>query len=154
MATSRSDPTAVRRGTGRRPKAVVLLDSPALQDLDTNVPVKVPEALRDLWHAIIDDLRSRELRPVDLEHIDALVMAANRRRQAVDAIERDGLFVVGPTGALSAHPGVKIERDATMLALRISAEYGLTLATRMRLGLIQLAGISGLAQINAGLDTR
>jgi P27 family predicted phage terminase small subunit len=154
MATSRADPTRARRGTGTRP-------APAKKKSKTLVrktlegpqpPAPLPAEVRPLWDAVLADLTGRGLMPSDLEALHAMVMAAHRRRQAAALVDELGLLVIGPTGALMANPAVKIERESTVLCMRIAQDFGLTLASRMRLGLIQLAGESLLQSLTADLD--
>jgi phage terminase small subunit len=51
------------------------------------------------------------------------------------------------------NPLVKVERDMAATYMRISNDFGLTIAARLRLGLIQLAGQSILQSLNADLDS-
>lgn len=81
-----------------------------------------------------------------------MVMAAHRRRQAAALVEEFGLLITSPTGELKANPAVKIERESAVMCLRLAQDFGLTLAARMRLGLIELAGRSLLQSLNDDLD--
>ena len=47
---------------------------------------------------------------------------------------------------------LKIEKDATATYLRLAEQYGLTLASRMRLGLMTLVGESMLGALNRDLN--
>lgn len=154
MATTRADATRARRGTGTRPapakrksKTIVVADP-----VGPRPPAPIPDEVAGLWDAVISDLRGRGLMSSDLEALHALVMSAHRRRQAAALIEEFGLLVVGPSGAWVANPAVKIEREATATCIRIAQDFGLTLASRMRLGLIELAGRSLLQSLNDDLD--
>jgi hypothetical protein len=51
-----------------------------------------------------------------------------------------------------ANPAIKVEKDAAATFLRLAEQYGLTLAARLRLGLMQLAGESMLASLDRDLD--
>lgn len=159
MATARRDPNAAKRGTGRKPKrAATVVQAAPLVVLDSvrpvlpEPPVPLPDNVRPLWDAIMGDLADRGLRASDYELLHALCMAAHRRREAAALVSLHGLVLIGATGQAVANPALRIERDNAQLVARLAQEFGLSLASRMRLGLIELAGMSTLQSISAALD--
>lgn len=72
-------------------------------------------------------------------------MLSRQAAVAYDAarlVEEEGLVVTGALGQKVAHPLLRIERDAANVYLRFAERFGLDVASRMRLGLMQLAGQS------------
>jgi phage terminase small subunit len=67
--------------------------------------------------------------PAGLTLLGELAEAMQRAREAREAIRRDGLIVVGPTGGRRPHPAVGIERDArrgvlaALAALQLDVEH-------------------------------
>jgi P27 family predicted phage terminase small subunit len=147
------DPTRAKRGTGHRPKAgelkianepdAILLTSssgppPPPADLDH------PHAIA-VWNEVVGELYPRGLRGIDLEAIRMLASQAALAFDAAHGAEgyrRTGLMVTGANGNPTVNPLVRVERDAANLYLRFSERFGLDVASRMRLGLLQLAGQS------------
>jgi P27 family predicted phage terminase small subunit len=73
----------------------------------------------------------------------ALAMLVRQYHRMVDAgklVENYGVAFTAPNGAVGVSPFLKAERDSTAMFLRLAEHYGLTLASRMRLGLMRLAG--------------
>ncbi len=158
------DPKRAQRRTGNRRKPD---EAPAAAKLEVvpDLPTrgrsgrKPPPAPRDLpppaqamWDVIVAELLHQDLRETDFEAIRLLVMSAYRARQAAENIEQYGIIVMGERGGPIVNPLVKLERDSTMTYLRLAEQYGLTLASRLRLGLMQLAGQSVLSALNEDLD--
>ena len=144
------DPTRARRATGHRRKAgdVKIASEPgALLLVDSAGPPPAPEDLTHphaiaVWDRIVAELYPRGLRPVDYEAVRMTARQAAIAYDAGRAVEAGGLVVIGALGAPVTNPAVRIERDAANLYLRFSERFGLDVASRMRLGLLQLAGQS------------
>lgn len=165
------DPTRARRGTGHREKPgeakvtnIVVL--PPLVDDDDRIdgndptssaangldpPIDLPAAMHDLWRMAVSELEPRGLRAADLESLRQMCLMAYRARQAFELISQYGFLVKGARGPI-VNPAVKAERDAVAAYQRIATEFSLTLASRVRLGLMQLAGASILRTLNDDLD--
>lgn len=148
------DPTRERRQTGNRPmpgqaKAVevVALPQHSLQEPPADLP---PEAA-DMFRRVVTELAPRGLRDADLESIAMMCYSAHVHRQAREKIAETGILVKGPRGPM-VNPLVKVARDEAATYLRLANEFGLTLASRLRLGLMQLAGESILSSLNRDLD--
>lgn len=165
MAKGRpADPTRARRKTGNRPEAgagkksptavVPLAASPDGVDLPS--VFDPPEEFRGfevekLWRTAVAELYPRGLRPADLEVVRQMCNAAQRARQAATHIEQFGMTVETKYGT-AVNPMLKVEKDATATYLRLADAMGLTLAARLRLGLMQVMGESLLQSLNHDLD--
>lgn len=149
-------PTRSRTRTGNRrkpneaPKLATVTNLPG-RVIEAPPPDDLPEACKAMWEIIVGELAHRNLNPADLEAIRQLVTAAYRARQAAAEINRLGILVQGERGPM-VNPLCKLERDATMTYLRLAEQYGLTIASRLRLGLMALAGETVLSALNEDLD--
>ena len=74
--------------------------------------------------------------------------------QAVANIQQFGVLVKGPQGTPIPNPLLKIQKDAAATMLRFAETLGLTPAARIRVGLMEVTGMSLLAGINAALDEK
>jgi P27 family predicted phage terminase small subunit len=149
MSPRKVDPTRKRRGTGHRPKAGelrVAADEPAALDLVTSSGPPAPPAdlehphARAVWDAVVRELYPRGLREVDYVSIRMLARQAAVAYDAALLVDGGGMVVEGAFGQPMTNPAIRIERDAATLYLRFAERFGLDLASRMRLGLMQLAG--------------
>lgn len=148
------DPNREKRGTGHHPttaKPKVELVRSLPVDEAPPPPEDLPHDVHELWRVSIAELQHKGLRPADYEAIRLMCLMALRARQASDHIATWGLLVEGERGPLT-NPMIKVERDASMTYLRIAQDFGLTFASRLRLGLMRLSGESLLGQLNRELD--
>jgi P27 family predicted phage terminase small subunit len=143
------DPTRARRGTGHRAKSPAKVkparEPAALLLADAQGPPEPPAELEHphaiaVWKAVVAELYPRGLRPVDLISIGMLARQAALAHDAAAYVEGEGLMVRGERGGMIANPAVRVERDAANLYLRFAERFGLDVASRMRLGLMQLTG--------------
>lgn len=149
-----ADPTRARRQTGNRPKPgqaktaeIVALPTPTLPE----PPADLPPAAAEMYRRVVAELAPRGLRDADLESIAMMCYSAAIHKEAREKIAETGLLVKGPRGPM-VNPLVKVARDEAATYLRLANEFGLTLASRLRLGLMQLAGESILSSLNRELD--
>lgn len=150
------DPTRTRRQTGNRPKPGEAKPAKEVARIEpvSSLPVAPAGIVGSgiaIWDTVIAELWPRGLRESDLEGVRMMVIAAMRHRQAAASIEEYGLIVEGPKGPM-VNPAVKVEKDSAATFIRLAEAFGLTLAARLRLGLLQLAGESILASISKDLD--
>jgi P27 family predicted phage terminase small subunit len=152
-----ADPTRARRGTGNRPKAgqvkgkeIAVLATPAGPSLP-EPPEDLPGPAAEMFRRATAELANRGLKDVDLEALTMMCWSAYVHAEARQQIARTGVLVKGPRGPM-VNPMVKVARDEAATFLRIANEFGFTLAARLRLGLMQLAGESLLASMNKDLD--
>lgn len=148
------DPTRARRQTGNRPKpgeakvaTIAVLPTPSLPE----PPEDLSPAAAEMFRRVVVELHPRGLRDADLESIAMMCHAADIHRQARMQIAATGILVKGPRGPM-VNPLVKVAREEAATYLRLANEFGLTLAARLRLGLMQLAGESILSSLNRELD--
>lgn len=167
MAKGRpADPTRVRRKTGNRPEAgkgkksatEIVPVSGGVRDVVPDLPPAfdppeefVGHDVEKLWRTAVAELHPRGLKPADLEVIRQMCNSAQRAREAAKYIESNGMLVQTPFG-FAVNPMLKVEKDATATYLRLADAMGLTLAARMRLGLMQVMGESLLSSLNRDLD--
>lgn len=156
MAKGRpADPTRARRATGNRPQAgEVKTPEVSIVLRDENLPVApeyLPEGAQETFNRIVDELQPRGLRDADLEAIAMLCQSAWIHQEATKNIASQGLIVKGARGPM-VNPLVKVARDEAANYLRLADAFGLTLGSRLRLGLMQLTGESILSSLNRELD--
>lgn len=163
MAKGRpADPTRARRQTGNRPKpgeakvnanakqaaeVAIAAPGPALPEPPADL---MPDA-QEMFRRVVAELTPRGLREADLEAISMMCYSACLHQEARRKLAETGILVKGPRGPM-VNPLVKVARDEAAIYLRLANEFGLTLAARLRLGLIQLAGESILTSLNNDLD--
>ena len=153
MARGRkADPTRAKRGTGHRPAGVSspAKSEPAAIMLAGDQPPPPPADLThphaiEVWNAVVPELWPRGLRAVDLEAIRMLCSQAALAWEASSGAHgwtEAGIMIAGPGGRPIVNPLVRVERDAVNSYLRFAERFGLDIASRMRLGLMTLAGQS------------
>ena len=151
----KADPTRARRQTGNRPKpgeakpAKEIAVLPAVEIFQP--PPDLPEQAQEMFAKVVSELAPRGLRESDLESIAMMCYSAHVHREARRQISATGVLVKGPRGPM-VNPLIKVARDEANTYLRLANEFGLTLAARLRLGLMQLAGESILSALNRELD--
>lgn len=156
MAKGRpADPTRARRQTGNRPQAgevktpeiVVRI----MEDHLPSAPEYLPDGAKEIFTNIVRELSTNGLRDADLEAVAMLCHSAWIHQEATRLIASQGLIVKGPRGPM-VNPMVKVARDEASNYLRMADAFGLTLGSRLRLGLMALTGESILASLNKELD--
>jgi P27 family predicted phage terminase small subunit len=115
------------------------------------VPDTLPDEVREMFSRVVEELRPRGLRSVDLEALEIMCHSAFAHREARRFVAKYGVMV-NVKGRPMPNPALKVARDEAAAYMRIANEYGLTLAARLRLGLMQLAGESMLAAMSNDLD--
>lgn len=104
-----------------------------------------------MFRRVVADLMPRGLREADLEAISMMCYSAHIHYEARRQIAATGVLVKGLRGPM-VNPLIKVARDEANTYLRLANEFGLTLAARLRLGLMQLAGESMLEAMSKDLD--
>lgn len=115
------------------------------------IPDALPPEAQAMFQRIVDELAPRGLREADIEAITMMCHSAYVHQQAREFVRRNGVMVL-VNGRPIVNPAIKVARDEAANYLRLASEYGLTLAARLRLGLMQLAGESMLASLSRDLD--
>lgn len=105
-----------------------------------------------MFRRIVAELHPRGLRDADIDAVAMLAHSAWLHQEARARIAESGLLVKGPRGPM-VNPLIKVAREEAQVYLRLSDSFGLTISSRLRLGLMQLAGEGMLASLNKELDT-
>lgn len=161
MAKGRpADPTRAKRQTGHRPKpgeakpakaaAAVVVAPPSLPP-EFEPPADLTPEAQAMYRRVVAELAPRGLREADLEALAMMCHSASIHYEARRQIAATGVLVKGPRGPM-VNPLIRVARDEANTYLRLANEFGLTLAARLRLGLMQLAGESIVASLNRDLD--
>lgn len=145
-----ADPTRATRKTGNRPLPGEAKKSVAVVPLEARVmlpepPADLPEGAAVVFRKVIAELDTRGLKETDVEAVAMLSHSAWVHSEARRIIAETGMMVPLPNGGYGLNPMVKVARDEAATYMKIAAEFGLTPAARLRLGLMTLAGQS-LAQ--------
>lgn len=157
-----ADPTRNRRGTGNRPAqgtpqvvkaAPVVLASASPERFVP--PASLPEVVHPVWRAIIDDLGgANHMRDSYLPAVQAYCEAVYIHAEASANIHQFGILVKGTNGTPMANPLIRVQKDAAATMLRYAETLGLTPAGRIRLGLMEITGMSLLGSLHDSLDRK
>lgn len=155
-----ADPGRARRGTGNRPKpgqakqlkpALVVPGSAVTVPESYPPPADLPAVVHDVWRAAVSDLGgASHMRDSFTPALYAYCQAVYIHAQASANIAQFGVLVKGPHGPI-ANPLLKVQKDAAATMLRMAETLGLTPAARIRVGLMEVTGMSLLAGINQAL---
>ncbi len=124
-------------GTTRGPKAA----PHALEDAFTEAPPmpdSLPDAMTGEWDTVVSDLTEREiLNEAMLGTVETYIRAKWNERQAQKAIDEHGAVVRASDGSLKQNPASSLLGKSQAVIVRLSAELGLTPASRARSGMKQ-----------------
>jgi P27 family predicted phage terminase small subunit len=124
-------------GEGALTKGKARDECPGCAGTGTSLPAEMVST----WTAVVAALGpTSTLRDGDAFALELLVRQYHRVKQAGELVDKYGIVSRSESGAVTVSPFVKAERDATAAFLRLAEHYGLTVASRMRLGLLQLVG--------------
>lgn len=159
MAKGRpADPSRARRGTGNRPKpgeAKPAAKAPLIQVAPIESfapPANLPAEVHDVWRSIVADLGgSNHMRESFEPSLAAYCQAVYLHAQASAQIVKYGILVNGTNGPMP-NPLIKVQKDAAATMLRYAETLGLTPAARIRLGLMEITGMSLLSTLNQAID--
>lgn len=157
------DPGRAKRGTGNRPAqgkkkaatdAIVLAEPAPLCTADLPAPPEgLPEVIHEAWYVAVAEMGGNgHLRPIDLEHLEVWAWAKWEFHDASAKLAM-GTIVKGPNGPMK-NPAHQIAKDAAATMRMYSDMLGLNPGARIRLGLMEIAGMSLLAGLNESLDRR
>ena len=73
-------------------------------------PTHLSEESRRLWDEIVSEFEIRDA--PGLAILQSGLVSRDRADQAKQVLDDEGLTVVGPNGAIKAHPAVPVERDS------------------------------------------
>jgi P27 family predicted phage terminase small subunit len=153
MAKGRpKDPTAARRGTGRKPPEPAL---PAVIDPAEVCALVPPEDLegvaRDAWRVCVAEMQAnRQLREADLIMLRAYVEAVHVHAEATAKIHEFGVLVASPRGPIP-NPMIRVQDNAARTIRLLSENLGLNPIARIRAGIMEVAGASMVLDIRERL---
>lgn len=84
--------------------------------------------------------------------IEALVRQYHRMKAAGNVVDEYGVVQVDASGNSVPSRFAREEREATAMFLRLAEHFGLTVASRMRLGLMNLQGMTMAQQLHQDLN--
>lgn len=155
------DPTRARRGTGNHPKpgeakkskSVVPAIARRLTPAESFPPPDyLPDTVKDFWITVVDDLGgANNIRGSYLPSLIAYCEALAVHQEASAHLHKYGLLV-SQEGRAVPNPMIKVQKDAAATMLRYAETLGLTPSARIRLGLMEVTGISLLSSLNASLE--
>jgi P27 family predicted phage terminase small subunit len=97
------------------------------------IPASIPVEMHGEWQAVLDDMAERKiLTDAMLPTIESYILAVYNMRQAQKAIEQYGVLVTGRDGVPKQNPAVSLIGKCNTTIQRLSAELGLTPASRSR----------------------
>lgn len=152
------DPTRARRRTGHRRKPdeapkLAVMPAPEREALGLEPPPDLSEEGKLIWTQLLELMGPGSgVRPIDAFGLEALVRQYVRMRQMGAIVDQYGPIAKRASGDVVPTPFARAERDATAAFLRLAEQYGLTTASRLRLGLMQLVGRSLSEALSADLE--
>lgn len=87
-------------------------------------PKHLSKQQKTLWTSIVERY---QLQPEHLAQLQLGLEALDRVAQAREAIDKEGLTVMGTRGAVVPHPALAVERDSRTAALRALKQLNLDL---------------------------
>ncbi len=153
----RPSPKRAPSGTSHHPAAgeqVVEIaaqahDSALVQEIAAELPEGLP---RRVFLRSVDELGER-MRDMDLEALRVMAWAIHRSNEAQLDVEINGMFEIHEIYGKRPNPALKVARDEANLYLKIADQYALTFVSRLRAGILQLAGQSMLEQLQESMAT-
>lgn len=117
---------------GRKAELQVIEGGLKSEDV-SEFPDSIPETLQDEWRAVIKDLSDRKmLTDAVLPTVESYVLAIGNMRTAQQAIRDHGALITGRDGVLKQNPAISLLGKCNTAIQRISAELGLTPASRSK----------------------
>jgi hypothetical protein len=152
---NRPAPAKGPAGTSHHPAAgeqtveIVAQDHSAA--LASCIAAELPDGLpRQVFLRSVDELGDR-LRDMDLEALRIMAWALHRADEAQRDVEACGMFEYHEIYGKRPNPALKIARDEANLYLKIADQYALTFVSRLRAGILQLAGQSMFEQLHESM---
>jgi P27 family predicted phage terminase small subunit len=114
-----------------------------LTDVELTPPANLGEAGLRAWEqSVVPLARMGAIRLGDLPTARIMCEAADERARASAIVEREGMMVTSTKGTLMAHPAIRVAQAASARFLRCAVELGCTPASRTRLGVNQVRGMT------------
>ncbi len=153
----RRSPKRRPKGTSHHPAAGEQVVEIVAQEHDSElvraIAAELPEGLpRQVFLRSIEELGDH-MRDMDLEAMRVMAWAVHRSNEAQQDVEVHGMFEVHELYGKRPNPALKVARDEANLYLKIADQYALTFVSRLRAGILQLAGQSMLQQLHESMAT-
>lgn len=150
----KADPQREARGTGHHPNTGEAMVEYAKQthslDLQRTIAKSLPEGqARDVFERAVMELGDKA-RDTDLEAIRLMAWHLHRSLQAQAMVEELGMMVETEWGP-RVNPMLKVARDEGAAYIRIAEKYALTFESRLRAGILQVAGQSILQELHSDM---
>lgn len=98
-----------------------------------DIPESIPAGMHDEWRAVIADLEKRKvLTDAMLPTVESYILAISNMRMAQAALTKHGALIIGRDGIPKQNPAVSLLGKCNTAIQRLSAELGLTPASRSR----------------------
>lgn len=98
-----------------------------------DIPAGIPADLHDEWDAVIADMTERRiLTEAMLPQVETYIRSIGNMRLAQKAIDEHGALITGRDGIPKQNPAVSLLGKCNTAIQRLSAELGLTPASRSR----------------------
>jgi P27 family predicted phage terminase small subunit len=115
-------------------------------------PENLPVAVHSVWRNAVADLGgANHMRDPFTPTLYAYCQAVYIHAQVSANIEEFGVLVSGANGPMK-NPLLAVQKDAAATMLRFADSLGLTPSGRIRLGLMEVTGMSLLASLNQSID--
>ena len=100
---------------------------------EPTVPAHISADMVGEWQAVIDDLTERQLlTDAMLGTVEAYIRALQNARKAQEQIDEHGVMIRTEKGVLQKNPAITLLNKCESSIQRLSAELGLTPASRSR----------------------
>jgi hypothetical protein len=142
-------------GTSHHPAAGAEVVEIVPQEHDEVLAIAIAEELpdglpREVFIRSVGELGDR-VRDTDLEALRLMAWALHRSSEAQRDVEDNGMFEVHEIYGKRPNPALKVARDEAKLYLYIADQYALTFVSRLRAGILQLAGQSMMEQLHESM---
>lgn len=132
-------PTAVKRARGTLKKSREVTEAVSIGDpgqVNTAPPSSLTKGAKAEWLRVVPLLDEAKLiTEADRTALAMYCTAVDRAAKAEKQVEKDGMtFTNAQTGAMHAHPLLAVAKEARAQALRYGCEFGLTPASRGKIG--------------------
>jgi len=115
-----------------------------------DAPLTLPNEMIDLWNEVVEEIEPI-LQTSDRYAVEQFVICIARMREAQAHIDDNGVMVQGHGGKWVKNQALEVERHYMQLSISLGNLLGLSPSARARLGLMAIAGKSGLQKLEDGV---
>lgn len=120
-------------------------------------PEDIPREGQELWQQVVPWLVAQNaIQVIDLPAVKSMCIHYAQMEKLRRVLDEDGYFVLGSSGQMTEHPGIRQFNNSSNMFLRYAQEFGLTTIARTRLGLmdVQRKSIASEMEWTLGPATR